>query len=147
VPDLRVFIVDGHESFRRAAAEVVDAAVGFRLDGSAASGAEALAAVDADAAVDLLVIDVDLPDADGVAVASALCRRQPGLAVLYTSALRADDLPTELLDRTEHTATLRFVAKAAFDADCLTTIGAGRDPLVYPDADAGPERRTTWRPR
>lgn len=143
MPDLRVFIVDGHESFRRAAAEVVEAAVGFRVDGCAASGAEALAVVGAAAAVDVLVIDVDLPDADGAAVASELCRRQPGLAVLYTSTLRADDLPTELLERRERTARVRFVTKAAFDADCLTTVGTRRDPVVYPDADAGLGGRTT----
>lgn len=147
VPDVRVFVIDGHESFRRAAIEVVEAAVGFQLEGSAASGAEALATVDTDTAVDLLVIDVDLPDTDGAAVASELCRRRPGLAVLYTSALRPDDLPAGLLERTEHGAMVRFVAKAAFDADHLATVGSGRDTVVYPHMDARPGGRTTWRPR
>jgi DNA-binding NarL/FixJ family response regulator len=147
MPDLRIVVVDGHESFRRAATEVVHTAVGCRLVASAASGAEALGAVGADVAVDLLVIDVDLPDLEGSTVAAELGRRHPGLAVLYVSALRVDDLPLEVLTRTEHAVTVRVVAKVAFDADCLTAVGPGRELVVYPDADARLGERTIRRLR
>ena len=66
----RVLIVDDHQPFRATARELLEEA-GYVVAGEAADAAEALAAVAADAP-DAVLLDVQLPDDDGFAVATAL---------------------------------------------------------------------------
>jgi DNA-binding NarL/FixJ family response regulator len=65
-----VLIVDDHAAFRAAAARMLEAA-GFAVVGEAATGAEAIAAV-AECSPELVLLDVQLPDRDGISVAEHL---------------------------------------------------------------------------
>jgi DNA-binding NarL/FixJ family response regulator len=84
----RVLIVDDHEPFRAVARELLERA-GFVVAGEAGDAAEALAAVAADAP-DAVLLDVQLPDRDGFAVATALAAAD-GPAVVLISSREADD--------------------------------------------------------
>ena len=66
----RVLIVDDHQPFRAVARKLLESA-GYIVVGEAADAAQALAAVAADCP-DAVLLDVQLPDRDGFAVASAL---------------------------------------------------------------------------
>ncbi len=66
----RILIVDDHPAFR-AWARIVLAADGFRIAGEAVDGATALAEVRA-VQPDVVLLDVQLPDADGFEVAEVL---------------------------------------------------------------------------
>jgi DNA-binding NarL/FixJ family response regulator len=84
----RVLIVDDHQPFRAVARELLEGA-GYAVAGEAADAAEALRAVAADAP-DVVLLDVQLPDGDGFAIASALAAAG-GPAVVLISSREADD--------------------------------------------------------
>ena len=84
----RVLIVDDHQPFRAVAREVLERA-GYIVTGEAADAAGALAAVAAEAP-DAVLLDVQLPDGDGFAVATALAAGD-GPAVVLISSREADD--------------------------------------------------------
>ena len=84
---MRVLIVDDHEPFRAVARELLEGA-GY-IVGEAADAAGALAAVAAEAP-DAVLLDVQLPDGDGFAVATALAAAD-GPAVVLISSREADD--------------------------------------------------------
>jgi DNA-binding NarL/FixJ family response regulator len=84
----RVLIVDDHQPFRAVARELLESA-GYIVAGEAADAAEALAAVAADCP-DAVLLDVQLPDRDGFAVARALATAD-GPAVVLISSREADD--------------------------------------------------------
>ena len=84
----RVLIVDDHQPFRAVAREVLERA-GYIVTGEAADAAGALAAVAAEAP-DAVLLDVQLPDGDGFAVATALAAAD-GPAVVLISSREADD--------------------------------------------------------
>ena len=66
----RVLIVDDHVPFRAVARELLERA-GYIVTGEAGDAAEALAAIAAEAP-DVVLLDVQLPDQDGFAVATAV---------------------------------------------------------------------------
>jgi CheY-like chemotaxis protein len=79
----RVLIVDDHAPFRAVARELLEAA-GYVVSGEAADGAEALAAVEAEAP-DAVLLDVQLPDADGFSLATAFAANGGPIVVLVSS--------------------------------------------------------------
>jgi two-component system response regulator EvgA len=84
-----VLIVDDHAGFRRAARAVLEAE-GFTVVGESATGAEALAAV-ALLRPRLVLLDVGLPDLDGIEVAGRLTTADRALHVVLTSSRDAAD--------------------------------------------------------
>jgi len=91
-----VLIVDDHAGFRRAARAVLEAE-GFDVIAESATGIEALEAVER-FAPDLVLLDIGLPDLDGIEVAGRLTTRDRGLSVVLTSSRDASDY-WPLLDR------------------------------------------------
>ena len=77
-----VLIVDDDPQFRRVAAELL-ADRGYRVVGEAGSAAEGLAVAE-DLRPDAVLVDVNLPDADGLSVAARL-PTDDGPRVLLTS--------------------------------------------------------------
>jgi DNA-binding NarL/FixJ family response regulator len=94
-PPIRVFVVDDHPSYRAVAGAVVEATDGFELVGSAGSAAEAVTAVLASSPrPDLVLLDVNLGDGNGVDVAAAIAEARSSVKVVFVSALARHDLPT-----------------------------------------------------
>ncbi len=87
-----VLIVDDHPGFRRSARALLDAE-GFLVVGEAADGRTALAEV-ARLRPELVLLDIQLPDLDGFAVAVAIStsERQPTV-ILISSRDRASYAP------------------------------------------------------
>jgi DNA-binding NarL/FixJ family response regulator len=84
-----VLIVDDHPSFRSTARMVLEAE-GFDVVGEAEDGLSALAAAAA-LRPEVVLLDVQLPDLDGFAVASRLTALAGGPAVVLVSSRDADD--------------------------------------------------------
>lgn len=86
VPDaLRVLIVDDHRVLREGLARSLEAA-GFHVCAEASSGAEALVMA-ATTSPDAVLMDISLPDMDGIAVVRRIHERQPELPMIMLSML------------------------------------------------------------
>jgi DNA-binding NarL/FixJ family response regulator len=80
----RVLIVDDHTSFRRCARTLLDSE-GFEVAGEAADGGSAVALA-AELKPDLVLLDIQLPDSDGFAVAERLLAADPRLQIVLVSS-------------------------------------------------------------
>jgi DNA-binding NarL/FixJ family response regulator len=92
----RILIVDDLAGFRSRARELLEAE-GFEVAGEAEDGASALAAAPA-LDVDVVLVDVLLPDMDGFEVASRLRPGGNGPEVVLTSSHAADEFGALIRD-------------------------------------------------
>ena len=90
---IRVLTVDDQALFRDVAAEVIAATPGFVAVGEAASGPEALSAVEI-LEPDLVLLDVRMPGMDGVEVAQRLTATHPDTVVVLISVDDRADIPS-----------------------------------------------------
>ena len=114
-----VVIVDDHGGFRAMARRLLEDQ-GFEVVGEAADGEETLAAVDA-LRPQLVLLDVQLPDTDGFAVARLLAASHPETVVVLTSVRPAADYGDRLADITAP----RFLPKAELSGGILMEMMAG----------------------
>jgi DNA-binding NarL/FixJ family response regulator len=89
---VRVLVVDDQPFFRQVARDVLDATPGFELVGEADSGREALAATDR-LHPDLVLLDVRMPDIDGVETASRMRAGESPPVVVLISVEEPRDVP------------------------------------------------------
>ena len=109
----RVLIVDDHAPFRSIARQILSAD-GFLTVGEAADGAEAIR-VHGELCPDIVLLDVQLPDIDGFAVAAVLTARvDPPAVVLVSSRSR-----TDYGSRIEDCRARGFIAKAELSGDAV----------------------------
>ncbi len=109
----RILIVDDHAPFRSIARQVLTAD-GFLIVGEAADGAEAIRAC-GELCPDLVLLDVQLPDIDGFAVAAVLTTQvDPPAVVLVSSRSR-----TDYGSRIEDCRALGYIAKAELSGDAV----------------------------
>ena len=87
---MRVFLLDDHEVVRRGVADLLEAEPDLTVVGEAATAAEALARVPA-VRPDVAVLDVRLPDGDGVMVCRELRSLLPDLRCLMLTSFADDD--------------------------------------------------------
>ena len=87
---VRVFVVDDHELLRRGLRDLFEADGSVTVVGEAASGQEALAELD-DAGIDVVLLDVRLPDTDGVDVCREIRSRHPQLPCLMLTSYDVDE--------------------------------------------------------
>jgi DNA-binding NarL/FixJ family response regulator len=88
-----VLIVDDHPFFRGAARDVIGTMSGFRTIAEASSGREALAAVE-QLHPDLVLLDVRMPDIDGIQAAGRITADHPGTVVVLISIEDVTGIPS-----------------------------------------------------
>ena len=87
---LRVFLLDDHELVRRGVRELLESEGDIEVVGEAASAAEAMVRIPA-VRPQVAVLDVRLPDGDGVTVCRDLRSQLPELACLMLTSFSDDD--------------------------------------------------------
>jgi len=108
-----VLIVDDHPSFRATARAILEAD-GFDVVGEAQDGASAVEAAH-ELHPDLILLDVQLPDMDGFAVASQLMTNGWAPQIVLTSSRDAADFGP----RVSRSGARGFVPKAELSGDRL----------------------------
>jgi two-component system, NarL family, response regulator DevR len=87
---IRVFLLDDHEVVRRGVADVLAGDPGIEVVGEAKNAAEALARAPA-LRPDVAILDVRLPDGNGVSVCRELRSRLPRLKVVMLTSYSDDE--------------------------------------------------------
>ncbi|MFD7165187.1 response regulator [Streptomyces violascens] len=124
---IKVFLLDDHEVVRRGLHDLLDAEPDIVVVGEAATADHALARVPA-LRPDVAILDVRLPDSDGISVCRELRSRLPGLACLMLTSFDDDDA---LLDAIMAGAA-GYVLKQIKGTDLLTavrTVASGQSML------------------
>ncbi|MEE1786661.1 response regulator transcription factor [Streptomyces sp. SP17BM10] len=124
---VRVFLLDDHEVVRRGVRDLLEAEPDIEVAGEAGTCAQALARVPA-LRPDVAVLDVRLPDGDGVTVCRELRDRMPDLACLMLTSFDDDDA---LLDAIMAGAA-GYVLKQVKGADLVSavrTVASGQSML------------------
>jgi len=120
---IRVFLLDDHEVVRRGVRDLLESEGDIAVVGEATTAAEALARVPA-VRPDVAVLDVRLPDGDGVTVCRELRDQFPNMACLMLTSF-ADD---EALFDAIMAGAAGYVLKQVRGADILgavRTVAAG----------------------
>src|SRR4029077_20715766 len=128
---MRVFLLDDHEVVRRGLAEILSSEDGFEVVGQAATSHDALAQV-AEAKPDVAVLDVRLPDGDGVEVCREIRSILPQCRCLILTAF-ADDTALFAAIVAGAAGFLLKTAPADEMIDAIRTAGSGGsllDPSV-----------------
>jgi DNA-binding NarL/FixJ family response regulator len=82
---LRVLVVDDHPAFRRALTSALRMVKGIEVAGEAGGGIEATTrAIDSDA--DLVLMDLSMPDLNGIEAMRRIHERRPDLPVVILTA-------------------------------------------------------------
>jgi DNA-binding NarL/FixJ family response regulator len=87
---IKIFLLDDHEVVRRGVRDLLEAEADFVVVGEASTAAEALARVPA-VRPDVAVLDVRLPDGNGVEVCRELKSTLPDLACLMLTSFADDE--------------------------------------------------------
>lgn len=128
---IRVFIVDDHELVRRGLSDLVEGEPDLEVAGEAATASDAIAGVAA-ARPDVAVLDVRLPDGNGIEVCREIRSRHPEIRSLFVTSY-ADD---EALFQAIMAGAAGYLIKHAGGEEILEAIrrvGAG-DSLLDPTA-------------
>ena len=111
-----VLIVDDHADFRASARALLEAE-GFDVVGEAAGGERAIGEVER-LRPDVVLLDVQLPDVDGFAVAERLAAEGSGAAVVLISSREA----AAYGPRAEAAAARGFIAKRDLSGEALAAL-------------------------
>jgi two-component system, NarL family, response regulator DevR len=120
---MRVFLVDDHEIVRRGIADLIEVEADMEVVGHASTVAEALTRIP-HAAPDVAVLDVRLPDGNGVELCRELRSRMPNLNCLMLTSYSDD----EALFHAIMAGASGFVLKQVLGTDlvnALRTVGSG----------------------
>ncbi len=114
-----MLVVDDQAAFREVAGQLVEVTPGFRLCGEAASGEEALRAVE-EVRPDLVLLDVRMPGMGGAEAARRIVGEHPQVRVVLMSV--AADAET-----VQHPPAAAFVRKQDLRPEALQRLWGGRD--------------------
>ena len=114
-----VLIVDDHAGFRTAARALLEAS-GFDVVGEAGDGASALAAV-TELQPEIVLLDIQLPDIDGFAVAERLAEDGMPPAIVLTSSRDV----TSFRRRLAANPAWSFIAKSELSGETVAAAVVG----------------------
>ena len=138
-PDpIRVFLLDDHEIVRRGVRDLLDTEPGITVIGEAGTATAALARIPA-LKPDVAVLDIRLPDGDGVTVCRDLRSKMPQLACLMLTSFSDDEALVDAI----MAGAAGYVLKQIRGTDlvgAIRTIASGQS-LLDPQAAATVMRR------
>jgi len=88
---IRLYIVDDHPIVRQGLVAVLEDEADFQIAGTASSARQALESI-AECRSDVLLLDLEMPDENGMTVIPDLLRALPALRILVFTAYETEDL-------------------------------------------------------
>ena len=134
---MKILIVDDHPLIREALRHVLGVLDGALALVEAQNSAEALAAANAHADLDLVLLDLALPDVDGFEALARLREQQPGLPVVVLSAFEQPELVKRALDA----GAMGFIPKTSSNQLLLDALRQVLSGHVYLPADVLAQHR------
>ncbi|OCH82274.1 MULTISPECIES: response regulator [Gordonia] len=124
---IRVFLVDDHEIVRRGLVELLDSVSEVEVVGEAATVAQALARIPA-VSPDVAVLDVRLPDGNGIELCRELLSRVDGLRCLMLTSLTDDEAMMDAILAGASGYVIKDITGMEL-ARAIAEVGAGRSLL------------------
>ncbi|KSU59768.1 MULTISPECIES: response regulator transcription factor [unclassified Gordonia (in: high G+C Gram-positive bacteria)] len=124
---IRVFLVDDHEVVRRGLVELLDSVSDVEVVGEAATVAQALARIPA-VSPDVAVLDVRLPDGNGIELCRELLSRVDGLRCLMLTSLTDDEAMMDAILAGASGYVIKDITGMEL-AQAIAEVGAGRSLL------------------
>lgn len=128
---ITIVLADDHKMFREALRLSLNGVSDILLVGEAGSGAETLAVVTA-TSPDVLVLDIALPDINGIEVAKELKRTSPGLGIVVLSGYAERMFVEEMLKA----GATAYVVKSAGADELVAAIRSVAAGQRYMSSDA-----------
>jgi DNA-binding NarL/FixJ family response regulator len=131
VKPLRILIADDHDLMRRGVKTLLLSHAGWEICGEAKTGREAVTKAES-LKPDILVLDISMPDLNGVEAARRIRKSSPGTEILILSMHYSDQLIREIVD-----AGVRgYIVKSDSDRDLIIAVEtlARRKPFFTPHA-------------
>jgi two-component system response regulator DevR len=122
-----VFLVDDHEVVRRGVADLLGGEPGLTVVGEAGSVAEALVRIPA-LGPDVAVLDVRLPDGNGIELCRELRSRMPGLNCLMLTSYTDEQAMLDAILAGAGGYVIKDI-KGMDLAEAIRTVGSGRSLL------------------
>ncbi|MEM9481552.1 MAG: response regulator transcription factor, partial [Verrucomicrobiota bacterium] len=121
---IRVVVVDDHPIFREGLAHILERADGFQLTRAVSSGTEAMDALK-ELSPEVMVLDVGLPDCNGVDLAKSILEAAPATKVVMLTMHDEPELFELAMDRGLSGYVLKEDAVSNL-VNCLETVMAGK---------------------
>jgi DNA-binding NarL/FixJ family response regulator len=131
VKPLRILIADDHDLMRRGVKTLLLSHAGWEVCGEAKTGREAVTKAES-LKPDILVLDISMPDLNGVEAARRIRKSSPGTEILILSMHYSDQLIREIVD-----AGVRgYIVKSDSDRDLIIAVEtlARHKPFFTPHA-------------
>jgi DNA-binding NarL/FixJ family response regulator len=133
-----ILVVDDHQLFREGLIALLDAAPQTTVAGEAGTGEEAIARADA-LAPDVILMDIQMPDMNGIQATRRILADQPQIGIIMLTMLEDDDS----LFAAMCAGARGYILKGADKAEVLRTVSAVADgQALFGPAIAG--RLTTF---
>jgi DNA-binding NarL/FixJ family response regulator len=117
VKPLRILIADDHDIFRHGVRQLIQSHPGWEICGEASMGLEAIAQAK-ELLPDIAILDIGMPDMDGLEAASKIGTVSPNTEILILSAHYSDQLIREIVN-----AGIRgYILKSDSDRDLVIAV-------------------------
>ncbi|WP_067652288.1 response regulator transcription factor [Nocardia harenae] len=124
---IRVFLVDDHEIVRRGLADLIDAEPDLEMVGGAESVTHALARIPA-LRPDVAVLDVRLPDGNGIELCRELLSQLPGLRCLILTSFTDEQAMLDAILAGASGYVVKDIGTLEL-VDAIRAVGAGKSLL------------------
>jgi len=131
VKTLRILIADDHDLMRRGVKALLQSHAGWEVCGEAHTGREAVAKAE-ELKPDIVILDISMPDLNGVDAAKRIRKGSPDTEVLILSVHYSDQLIRDILE-----AGVRgYIVKSDSDRDLIIAVEtlANHKPFFTPRA-------------
>src|SRR6202041_937702 len=128
---LRILIADDHDLMRRGVKTLLQSHAGWEICGEAHTGREAVAQAE-ELKPDIAILDISMPDLNGVDAARRIRKESPNTEILILSVHYSDQLIRDILE-----AGVRgYIVKSDSDRDLIIAVEtlANHKPFLTPRA-------------